>query len=81
MKVEIDYQGTHQLLTRPPGGSQQAAPHLTTPTAYPVTPLPSQAALHLGLLPSNWGMKKVHQEEIISLPSQRQEGGEGISMN
>lgn len=33
MKVEIDYQGTHQLLTRPPGGSQQAAPHLTTPTA------------------------------------------------
>lgn len=48
MKIELDSQGTHQLLTGPPGGSQQAAPLLA---ALP----PAQAALHLVLLHSKWG--------------------------
>lgn len=73
MKVEFDSQGTYQLLTGPPGGSQQALPLLA---ALP----PAQAALHLALPHSKWGRMNGHQEEIISLPSQRQVGGEEISM-
>lgn len=55
----------------PPGGSQQAPPHLTIPTDGSLSP--SQAALHLALLLSTWGCRGMsgHQEEIISLPSQR----------
>lgn len=48
MKVELDPQGTHQLLTGPPGGSQQAAPLLDS---LP----PAQAALHLALPHSKHG--------------------------
>lgn len=78
MKVERDCQGTYQLLTGPPGGSQQALPHLTMLTAH--SPSPRSGSSTASSSVRQRGRMNGHQEEIISLPSQRQEGGEEISI-
>lgn len=80
MKVEFESQGTHQLLTGPPGGSQQAPPLLTLPTACSPSPstgssTPRSSTLQLG--EDEWAPRG----NYILLPSQRQEEGEGISMH